>query len=216
VYAIFQPGIYYNNHKGFQLGSNSIARMAFSSPYNTDPLPTTDPLYTGWTSGMMVYNNPGIDGTSVQANQDEISIGSNSGQISGAANTFPDAAHCPNGGECFVGANGGVLPSAACSGGTAAANYYGVLFYESHSTAADINHVLNGGGGLSIVGTVYLKTSPTHLQSLSLHGNSGSLTQVQGEIIVDDLSVGGTAGVTMNLSSVPCFKVRQIALVNGE
>lgn len=213
VYAIFRPGIYYINHNGFQLGSNTIARMAINQ-YNSDPLPTTDPLYTGWTSGMLVYNNPGVDGTSIKTNKDYILIGSNSGQINN--NNFVDATNCPSGGNCFIGANGGVLTAAACSAGTAGNSYYGTLFYESHTTAASLSHTLSGGGGLSIVGTVYLKTEPSYFQSLSLQGTSGSTTKVQGEIIVDDLGVGGNAGITMNLSNLPCFNVRQIALVSGE
>jgi len=216
VYAIFRPGIYYINHKGFQLASNTIARMATSSynSYNTDPLPTSDPLYTGWTSGMLVYNNPGVDGTSVNTGQDTISIGSNSGKINN--HNFVDPTNCPNGGNCFVGANGGILSSAVCSAGTAASSYYGIAFFESHSTAANLTHLISGGAGLTIVGTIYLKTSPSHNQSLQLQGNSGSTTTVQGEIITDDLSVGGTAGIAMNLSSIPCFHVREVALVNGE
>lgn len=214
-YAIFQPGIYYINHKGFSMDSNSIARMAISSynNYNQDPLSSTDPLHTGWTSGMLVYNNPGVDGTSINANKDNISITANSGKINN--HNFVDT-NCPSGGNCFIGANGGVLSSSACTGGTAASNYYGTLFYQSHSTAASISHKIYGGAGLSIVGTVYLKTGPTYQQSLDLQGASGSTTTVQGEIIVDDLGLGGNANITMNLSSIPCFKVRQIALVNGE
>ena len=213
VYAIFQPGIYYINHKGFSMGSNSIARMAISPylHYNQDPLPSGDPLHTGWTSGMMVYNNPGVDGSSVNTTQDVISIGANAGQINN--HTFVDT-NCPNGGNCFIGANGGVLTSAVCSAGTAANSYYGVLFFQSHTTAASLSHTLSGGGGLSIVGTVYLTNQPSYNQSLSLQGTSGSTTKVQGEIIVDALSVGGTAGISMNLSSIPCFNVRQIALVH--
>lgn len=210
VYAIFQPGIYYINHNGFSMGSNSIARMAIAAN-NSDPLPVGDPLHTGWTSGMMVYNNPGVDGTSVKANKDVISVGANAGTINNQ--NFPDA-NCPNGGNCFIGANGGVLSSAACSSGTAGNNYYGVLFYQSRTTAASLSHTLSGGGGLSIVGTVYMTTQPAYDQTLSLQGTSGSTTKVQGEIIVDALSVGGNAGISMNLSAIPCFHVRQVALVH--
>lgn len=205
-YAIFRPGIYYINHNGFQLGSNSIARMATG-----DLDPNTG---TGWTSGMLVYNDPGVDGTTVKANKDFISIASNSGQINNY--NFPDPTNCKDGGNCFIGANGGVLTSAQCSAGTAAASYYGVLFFQSHSTATTLSHSISGGGGLSIKGTIYLTHqvySDGTYQSLSLSGNSGSTTTVQGEIIVDTLSVGGTSGVTMNLSNLACYTIRKVALV---
>lgn len=216
AFAIFRPGIYYINHGGFHLTSNVVTRMA-EAPNNVD-----NNTGTGWASGMLVYNNPQ---TPVQANKDYIEITANSGQINNQS--FPDATACgtdssgnPLGGNCLIGANGGTLTAGACaSPGSAAAMYYGILFFQSHSTATSLTHSLQGGGGLSIKGTIYL----THLvpninndgtyQSLSLQGTSGSTTKVQGEIIVDTLSLGGTSGITMNLSSLSCYTVRQIALV---
>lgn len=216
AFAIFRPGIYYINHGGFHLTSNVVARMA-EAPNNVD-----NNTGTGWTNGMLVYNNPQ---TPVQANKDYIEITANSGKINNQ--TFPDATACgtdssgnPLGGNCLVGANGGTLSAGVCdTSGAAAAMYYGILFFQSHTTATSLTHSLQGGGGLSIKGTIYL----THLipnintdgtyQSLSLQGTSGSTTKVQGEIIVDTLSLGGTSGITMNLSSLSCYTVRQIALV---
>jgi hypothetical protein len=48
---------------------------------------------------------------------------------------------------------------------------------------------------------------------VNLQGNSGGATKVQGEIITDVLSLGGTSGITMSLISTPTFAVRQVALV---
>jgi len=221
VFAIFRPGIYYINHKGFQLAANTIARMATSVTYSSDPTPAGDPAHTSWTSGMLVYNSPQAP---VQSNKDYISIASNSGQINN--HNFPDATACgtdsggnPLGGNCFIGANGGVLTSAQCAAGTASASYYGTLFFQDRSTATKLQHLVNGGGGLSLRGTVYLTHTVAGInadatyQELDLQGNSGSTTKLQGEIIADVLSIGGTAGVTMNLSTLACFTVRQVALV---
>jgi hypothetical protein len=212
TYAIFRPGIYYINHNGFGLGSNTIARMATAAGYNSDPN-----TGTGWTSGMLVYNDPGVDGTTVKPSKDVISIAANSGQINNQS--FPDATNCPNGGNCLVGANGGAPTSAECTAGTASASYYGVLFFQSHATATSLSHSISGGAGLSIKGTIYLThkrlgiVADATYQSLSLGGTSGSTTTVQGEIIVDALSLGGSSDITMNLTSLACYTLRQVALV---
>jgi Flp pilus assembly protein TadG len=221
VFAIFRPGIYYINHNGFQLGSNTIARVATSVAYSSDPTPAGDPAHTSWTSGILVYNSPQ---SPVRSNKDYISIASNSGQINN--HNFPDATACGTdgagnalAGNCFIGANGGALTAAQCASGTASASYYGTVFFQDRSTATTLQHLINGGGGLSLKGTVYLThtvagiNADSTYQELDLQGNSGSTTKLQGEIIADVLSIGGTAGVTMNLSTLACYTVRQIALV---
>ena len=219
AYALFRPGIYYINHNGFQLDSNSIVRMA-DSPDNSDPTPASDPAHTTWTRGILVYNSPA---SPINTTKDIISVGANSGQINNI--TYPNATQCGTdssgtalGGNCFVGANGGVLTTGLCSSPTAlASSYYGVLFFQNRSIATSLTHTLSGGGGLSVKGTVYLAHTSTasdgSYQSLSLQGTSGSSTLVQGEIISDALSLGGTSGVTMNLNSLSCYSVREVALV---
>ncbi len=219
AYALFRPGIYYINHNGFQMGSNSIARMAVS-PDDSDPTPTSDPAHTTWTKGILIYNSPA---SPIQSNKDIISVGANSGQINNII--YPNSAQCGTdasgnalGGNCFVGANGGTLTTSMCSSSaTLTSSYYGVLFFQNRGITTSLTHTLSGGGGLSIKGTVYLAHTSTALdgsyQSLSLQGTSGSSTLVQGEIITDTLSLGGTSGITMNLNSLSCYSVREVALV---
>ena len=79
---------------------------------------------------------------------------------------------------------------------------------------------MQGGGGMQITGTIYLtntettmRIDPTHFQSLSLQGNSGSATQLTGQIIVDQLSLGGGVGINMHLSALSVLTVRRVALV---
>lgn len=161
---------------------------------------------------MLVYNNPGFDGTNVVKAKDIISISGNSGQISNVA--YPTPA-CPAGGNCLTGANGGILTTALCaSTAAAAASYYGVLFFQSHDThGVNLTHTLDGSGGLTIVGTTYMTSLSSTIETLNLQGNSGSTTNVQGEIIVDDLGMGGGPTINMNLSTISCFQVRQVALI---
>jgi hypothetical protein len=194
-YAILRPGIYWINHKGFQLGSNTIIRMASAAVDQTDPS-----TGTGWTNQVLIYNKPQSPVTS----NDMFSISSNSGKLSGNQ-TYPST-DCPNGGNCFKGS-----PSAGA--------YKGILFFQSRGTATTLNHSMSGGSGLTVEGTVYLTHTAASIaidgtyQSFSLQGGSGGTTKVQGEIITDAISLGGTSGITMNLISTATFLVRQVALV---
>jgi Flp pilus assembly protein TadG len=195
-YVQFRPGIYWINHGGFHLGSNTVARMAQGS--DDIDLVTS----TGWTGRMLVYNSPS---TPVNATHDIFEITSNSGQINNIS--YPDAAHnCATGGNCLVGAP---------MDGT----YEGILFFQNRTTASNLTHSFSGGGGLSLTGTIYLTHTAASIrsdgkyQSVNLQGNSGGTTKVEGEIITDVLSLGGTSGVTMNLIATPTFEVRQVALV---
>jgi hypothetical protein len=195
VFAQFRSGIYWINLGGFQLESNSIVRMAQGADASDPTGVTTWPIGTT-TAQMLVYNS----GTGI------FSISGNSGAF-GSSN-FPTA-DCPNGGNCLVGSPSG-------PGST----YSGILFFQNRATATTLNHSLQGGGGLTIQGTVYLTHTAASIQSdgkyqsLSLQGNSGGTTKVQGEIITDVLSLGGTADITMNLISTKTFQVRQVALVH--
>jgi hypothetical protein len=194
-FAILRPGIYWINHKGFQLGSGTIVRMASAAADMSDPS-----TGTGWTNRVLIYNKPQAPVTT----NDMFSIAASSGKLPGN-NTYPSA-DCPSGGNCFKGSP----PS-----GT----YEGILFFQSRATATTLQHSLSGGGGLTIEGTLYLTHTAAAIasdgtyQSFTLQGNSGGTTKVQGEIIADVLSLGGNSGVTMNLISTATFLVRQVALV---
>jgi Tfp pilus assembly protein PilV len=194
AYAQFRPGIYWINHGGFHLGNNSVVRMAQGAD-DSDPL-----TGTGWSRQMLIYNSPS---TPVVANKDYFQIQSNSGQINNI--TFPDG-NCPSGGNCLRGS-----PTTSV--------YKGILFFQSRTTATTLNHSMSGGSGLTIEGTIYLTHTAASIQndgkyqSFSLQGGSGGTTKVQGEIITDVLSLGGTSDITMNLISTATFDVRQVALV---
>lgn len=215
AFAVFRPGIYYINHGGFQLNSNSIARMA-GSPYNTDPTGITT-----WTSGMLIYNSPS---TPVSTSNDILSITANSGQIQNI--TYPDATQCGTdqvtgavlGGNCLVGAGGGALTTGLCASSALLNSvYYGTLFFQDRTVVKTLNHSVYGGGGLTLKGTIYAAHTSTALdgtyQSVTLQGNGGSTTTLQGQIIVDALTLGGTSSIAMDLSGLACYKIRQVALV---
>ncbi|MFL6428791.1 MAG: pilus assembly protein TadG-related protein [Acidobacteriaceae bacterium] len=97
--------------------------------------------------------------------------------------------------------------------------YKGILFFQDR-TAAAATHSLGGGGAMTLIGTIYMTNTratmlgtSAHYQELDLQGGPGSSTNVNGEIIVDSLQLGGNANITMNLNN-PSLTTSQIALVN--
>jgi len=140
---------------------------------------------TGWTGNMLVYNTGG-------GNNDVFSIGAN-----GTANLV---------------------------GSPDASVYKGILLFEDRAAAAHTGshaHKLGGGGAMTLIGTVYItntlsvmQANASQYQEVALQGTPGSSTNIQGEIIASALSLGGNAGITMTLSSLPSLTVRQVALVH--
>lgn len=97
--------------------------------------------------------------------------------------------------------------------------YRGILFFQDRTAVAQ-THSMGGGGGMSLTGTIYITNTkdimsdPTHYQALTLQGTPGSATNVQGEIIVGTLSMGGNAAITMQLDPSYKLVMRQVALIN--
>jgi hypothetical protein len=118
------------------------------------------------------------------------------------------------GGTFNLGSNGNVN----LIGSPATGAYKGILFFQDR-TAAAATHSLGGGGSMTLVGTIYMTNTratmlgaASHYQELDLQGGPGSSTNINGEIIVDSLQLGGNASITMNLNN-PSVTVSQIALV---
>ena len=150
----------------------------------------------GWPDDAVTGQGAMFYVTGNDAAADRIEITSNSGQIQGTP--YPNK---------LVGS-----PEASI--------YKGILFFEDRNTTVAHVHSMQGGGGMEITGTIYLtnteptmRATPTRFQTLDLQGNSGSQTQLQGQIIVDALSLGGGVGITMRLSSTSVLVVRKVALV---
>ena len=143
--------------------------------------------------GMLVFNSGN------NANNDIFQFGANAGSLK-------DAAGKPYG-ITLVGADPG-LP------------YDKILFFEDRTTTVAHTHSLQGGGSITLTGTIYL-TNPWTVahtdfdlyQTLSLGGNSGGTTTLVGEIVTDALEISGDAGIVMQLSSASVPNVRRIALV---
>lgn len=104
--------------------------------------------------------------------------------------------------------------------------YKGILFFEDRSAPANTkkntqDHIIGGGGALALSGTIYINNSlsvmtadATHYQLLQLQGGGGNNTLIQGEIITNELLLGGNGTIRMNLNPAAITPVRQVALVN--
>jgi hypothetical protein len=69
-------------------------------------------------------------------------------------------------------------------------------------------------------GTIYLTNSlavmtstPAQYQSVTMGGNSGNNTLIEGEIIVSNLILQGTPNITMDLNPNSTLILRKVALV---
>lgn len=102
--------------------------------------------------------------------------------------------------------------------------YKGILFFEDRNAPANTQknntHIFGGNGAMSLTGTIYINNSlsvmtndPTHYQLVQLQGGGGSNTLLKGEIIVNELLLGGTGTILMNLNPAAVAPVHQIALV---
>jgi hypothetical protein len=104
-------------------------------------------------------------------------------------------------------------------GATVGSTYKGILFFENRNAPPNTGskaHSLGGGGSLTLHGTIYLTNSSmtdSTYQELKLSGNTGSNTEIDGEIIVSVLTIKGGGNVTMNLGAGADFMVSQVALV---
>jgi hypothetical protein len=99
------------------------------------------------------------------------------------------------------------------------------LFFQDRS-ATNVNPNWGGGGQFLLAGTMYFHScnaSGTGVNcgaagtywnnTFTLQGNSGSGTFVLGEIVTDNLILGGTSGVTMDLNPNSAYPTLKATLI---
>ena len=184
-FVIFTPGVYYIQSGGISFDSLSGGQTETPPPSGPAAYPTCTNGDAKTGCGILLYL--AADGK----NQNTINLGANAGKSS----------------------------DIALLGSDPTLTYQKILVFVDHTAIAQ-SHSLGGGGNWNVNGTVYMTNtiattlnSPgaTQFQSLTLQGGSGSGT-VTGEVITDELGMGGNSGIQMNLD--PAKKqIRQIALV---
>lgn len=193
--AVFAPGIYYMYGANFTADANG--NMYYATGL-TDSTATTMPdtglnccgTGTGWGAA---GNSPAYSGIVVYMTGPVSGGGTaTTGAISVSSNSVVNLVGAPN-----------------------SSSYLGILFFADRN-AASITHSLDGGGGLTLTGTIYTnssRNSATVYQTLHFQGNAGSSTVLTGEIITSTLDLQGTPGIVMNLNSQASYKINQVALV---
>jgi Flp pilus assembly protein TadG len=101
----------------------------------------------------------------------------------------------------------------------------GFVFFQDRA-ATSVDPSWGGGGQFLLAGTMYFHscnaagtgtgcgTAPTYYNDIfSLSGNSGSGTYVLGDIVVDNLTLGGTSGITMDLNPTKTFDMLKASLL---
>lgn len=100
----------------------------------------------------------------------------------------------------------------------------GIVFFQDRS-AQSVNPNWGGGGQFLLAGTMYFHScnasgtgvncgsAPTFYNNIfTMQGNSGSNTYVLGDIVVDNLALGGTSGITMDLNPNVAFNILKASL----
>jgi hypothetical protein len=104
----------------------------------------------------------------------------------------------------------------------------GFVFFQDRS-ATSVNPSWGGGGQFLLAGTMYFHSckadgtgvhcvippsTPRYYNDIfSLSGNSGSGTYVLGSIVTDNLTLGGTSGITMDLNPTKYFTTLKATLL---
>ncbi len=101
--------------------------------------------------------------------------------------------------------------------------YKGILFWQNRAAPAPSLpkvHRFGGGGSVYVRGTIYITNTrqimdatPAQYQTVLLQGTPGSSTTIRGMIIVSVLQLGGNGAITMQISPLDLYTIRQVALI---
>ena len=213
--AIFDPGVYY---------ISAVADLSFAA--NSIVRPST--AVGNGSGGTLFYLSGG-----------SVSIGSNSG-VAGGGNIVDDfstsSIPCPGGvtpnPPLPATIQGNVLVGPCTINGTyqfpptPQGQYRGILMFQSRSnTGSGAQATMYGGGGLALVGTLYFHNCPNSVNGpcsappadyqavVSLQGNTGTDTRIIGDIIADQVQLGGTSNVYMQLNPNGSWQMAKVAML---
>jgi len=90
------------------------------------------------------------------------------------------------------------------------------LFFQDRAVNAGNNPSWGGGGASLLAGTIYFHQSAGYNDKMSLGGGSGTNTYVLGDIIVDQLQLGGNSSIIMDLNPSAAYTTLKAALVGND
>ncbi|HEY1527753.1 MAG TPA: pilus assembly protein TadG-related protein [Candidatus Angelobacter sp.] len=222
--GIFDPGLYYVAANGLNLGAGSTARLSTATGDGSSGVM----FYFSTSDSVGVTSNSGKSSACTAASSGSASPagcvvqykidGTLSSQATGAVGS--PALQCPGGP-----ANPAQVPSTLdgnillgpCTGSYASPDgSRGFLFFQNRATAATPSW--GGGGQFLSSGFMYFHsgsgtTCGTNTTCLSLQGGSGSQSYALGNMVVDELSLGGNPQVNMILNPAATFQVLRATLL---
>ena len=99
-----------------------------------------------------------------------------------------------------------------------------MLFFQDRS-ATNVSANWGGGGQFLLAGTMYFHscnssgtgtgcttTTPYYTDNFSLSGNSASGTYLLGDVVVDQLALGGTSGINMDLNPTSAYNILKASI----
>jgi Putative Flp pilus-assembly TadE/G-like len=194
--ALFVPGVYYMTGN-LSLGANSVARPSAATGDGS----SGTMFYLSGTSGIDLGATSGGGWT----NKFPLASFNTSSPVPVECGTTPVTIPATLNGNIFLG---------PCTGtyGDPLGQYRGMIFFHDRATAPT-NLKLRGGSGLLVAGNMYFHQDTTFGDQLSLYGNTGSDTRVLGDIVLDQLQLGGGGTINMELNPAAAYSVLKVALL---
>jgi hypothetical protein len=222
--GIFDPGLYYVAANALNLGDNSTVRVSTATGDGTNGVM----FYFSTSSSVGVTSNSGKSSACATASPGNGSPngcvvsfkidGTRSSAATGAVASR--ALQCPSGSanppQVPSTLNGNILLG-PCSGTYASPDgNRGFLFFQNRATAAAPSW--GGGGQFLSSGFLYFhsgsgSTCGTNTSCLTLQGGSGSQSYTLGNIVVDELALGGNPEINMILNPASTFAVLRPTLL---
>jgi hypothetical protein len=222
--GIFDPGLYYVAANALSLGDNSTVRVSTATGDGTNGVM----FYFSTSSSVGVTSNSGKSSACATASPGNGSPngcvvsfkidGTRSSAATGAVASR--ALQCPSGSanppQVPSTLNGNILLG-PCSGTYASPDgNRGFLFFQNRATAAAPSW--GGGGQFLSSGFLYFHsgsgaTCGTNTSCLTLQGGSGSQSYTLGNIVVDELALGGNPEINMILNPASTFAVLRPTLL---
>lgn len=222
--GIFDPGLYYVAANGFNLGDNSTVRMSTAAGDGSNGVM----FYFSTSASVGVTSNSGKSAACVSASSGNgspngcvVSFKIDGTRSSAAAGAVASRAlRCPSGSanppQVPATLNGNILLG-PCSGTYASPDgNRGFLFFQNRATAAAPSW--GGGGQFLSSGFLYFHsgsgaTCGTNTSCLTLQGGSGSQSYTLGNVVVDELALGGNPEINMILNPASTFAVLRPTLL---
>ncbi len=217
--ALFVPGVYYmtgtHPNDGLYMGTQSVARPSALPGDGNDGAMF---YFSGGGATLSVGSLSGLGNVDPASDSSPACPYATSPPAVGTICPYdpylsPVTVQCPSGpppnppisgeltGNVFLG---------PCSGTYGFNGYRGMVFFGDRNYA--VNAQMAGHGSYLIAGNIYFhQYPPAWGSSFSLVGQSGNNTQLLGEIIVDQLNLGGGGYINMQLNSLfvqPILKVQ--------